>query len=229
MNFSKNDFDIKSLNQISKYEIIKPNYKQDLSKKRFLQFVFLPNNKVLLLGSMDIQYPYWVSITNIDDIKTNALISNSILFDDFTSFISIWDIKLRELLRYKYHRSFFFENNVVKTPFGTIFSSDSEQIKKWGELTAKSILKHYQNLKNLCAFRECDGKYENILNEYLKILKTKSSKDIVKDYKSKENLIKIIQSEDYLFLSDNEIIAKVYLEVTEKINDLYNRYMTIIK
>ncbi|MBQ2305324.1 MAG: hypothetical protein II181_04410, partial [Firmicutes bacterium] len=63
--------DISYLNLVSRYESVKPGYKQDLSVNRVIEFVYLPDDeKVVLLGSMDGAYPYWISETDINDIET---------------------------------------------------------------------------------------------------------------------------------------------------------------
>ncbi|MBR2596260.1 MAG: hypothetical protein IKE06_08065, partial [Solobacterium sp.] len=51
--------DITGLNQIKNYEPVKPIKRQDLNRSRVIEFTFLPDDQVLLLGSMDGQYPYW--------------------------------------------------------------------------------------------------------------------------------------------------------------------------
>ena len=88
--FRKNDIeekDIRNLNLVPRYGPVKPGYRQDLSSKRILEFAYLPDDeKVVLLGSMDGAYPYWISETDIGDIETNTAIVESLLHTDFSSF-----------------------------------------------------------------------------------------------------------------------------------------------
>ena len=227
---SKKDFDpdIISLNQISKYGIEQPKYKQDLSKQRTIEFVFLPEEKVMLIGSMSSsRYPYWISITDVNDIQTNTSISNYILFGDFSKFTS--KINFFELIKDRYSRCIYLENDTIKTPFKyTTYSSEPDQIQYWGNWTAIGILEFYQSQKELCRLRECEGRYIDILQEYLKILENQTSDDIL-NYKNNENLIKLIESEDYLLLSSDKTIRETYIKASNIISDLYNKYMTIVK
>ena len=54
----KEEKDISHLNLASRYGLVKPGYRQDLSSNRILEFAYLPDDeKVVLLGSMDGSYP----------------------------------------------------------------------------------------------------------------------------------------------------------------------------
>ena len=79
--------DIRGLNLVSRYGLVKPGYRQDLSRRRLLEFAYLPDGETLvLLGSMDGSYPYWISETDIGDTQTNTAIVESMLHKDFSSF-----------------------------------------------------------------------------------------------------------------------------------------------
>ncbi len=80
----KDEKDVSCLNLVSGYGLVKPGYRQDLSRSRIIEFAYLPENeKVVLLGSMDGFYPYWISETDIGDTETNTAIVESILCKDF--------------------------------------------------------------------------------------------------------------------------------------------------
>ena len=49
--------DTHRLNQVGSYGLVTPGYPQDLSSRRVIEFVYLPHDEVLILASMDGQYP----------------------------------------------------------------------------------------------------------------------------------------------------------------------------
>ena len=149
---------VHALNDIRRYGIVCPGYLQDLSAKRVIDFAYLPEDKVLLLASMDGQYPYWASITNVNDVETNTAIADAILFEDFSSFTRTHP-KLSNLMSDRYRRRFTVLDGSIKTPFEYGFSSEPDQVKYWGRHVASGVLQHYRQIKDLCKLRELDGSY----------------------------------------------------------------------
>ena len=228
--FGKKDSsnDISSLNQAGKYEKVNPGYEQDLSSKRVIDFAYLPNDQVLLIGSMDGQYPYWVSVTDVNDTVTNTKIADQMLFGDFSVFTKTWpeqSIRMKDC----YRRRFYINNGQIKTPFDYGFSCEPGQLKYWGMYIAKGIYSHYLQMKEICRYRELDGRYLEFLKEYLALLKKQTNTDDVKNYEEKRNLIRLIESEDYLYLSENKKIRQTYIQIREEIGHLYNLYMSIVR
>ena len=219
---------VHALNDIRRYGLVSPGYPQDLNAKRFIDFAFLPQDKVLLLASMDGQYPYWVSVTDIDDVETNTGVADAILFEDFSSFTSTHP-KLSDLTCDRYRRRFSVIGGAIHTPFEYGFSSEPEQVKYWGQHLAVSISRHYREVKELCMLRELDGGYLALLRSYLEMLETRTSDDDVRNYEDKRTLIKLLTSEDYLFVSEDESIRSAYVEARRKIDSMYNRYMSIVR
>ena len=219
---------VSDLNMVSHYGIVKPNYEQDLSSKRAIDFVYMPDGKVVLLGSMDGQYPYWVSETDIDDVETNTAIVNSILNDDFSSFTQSGG-KMYWKLNDHYRRRISVSGDKVTTPFDHGYASEKDQKQYWGKFIAQDIRHHHAHLKELCELRELDGKYLEFLQSYLETLETQTSDDPVKDYENKKVLMDLIRSEDYLLLSDNKEIRDTYVKIRNVISHLYNTYMSIVR
>ena len=218
----------RTLNEIDRYGLVSPRYPQDLSARRTIDFAFLPGNKVLLLASMDGQYPYWASVTDVDDLETNTTVADTILFEDFSSFTSTHP-KLSNLMCDRYRRRFSVIDSTINTPFDYGFSSEPEQIKYWGQHLAVGIARHYHEIRELCRLRELDGTYLVFLRSYLKMLETRTSDDDVRNYEDKRMLIKLLTSEDYLYVSDDESIRSAYVEARQKIGSLYNLYMSIVR
>lgn len=223
----KEEKDIGSLNLISRYGPVKPGYRQDLSSKRILEFAYRPDDeKVVLLGSMDGSYPYWISETDIGDTETNTAVVESVLHKDFSSFTAV-NGELFRRLKDCYRRRIVVSGDDVTTPFDHGYAK--EQPQYWSRFIAGDICFYYKRLKKLCAERELDGRYLEFLRAYLKKLETETTSDPVKDYESKKILMDLIRSEDYLYLSDNREIRDTYIRIRDTISRLYNAYMSIVR
>ncbi len=221
------DLDVYRLNQVAQFDPIEPPYPQDLSKRRVIEFAYLPHDEVLIMASMDGQYPCWVSRTGVHDIGTNTAIADAILFDDFSTFASLHP-RLGALTEDRYRRRFYLSGTDIKTPFDYGFSSEPDQVKYWGQHVARGISGHYLRIRELCTYRELDGQYLGFLKAYLAMLQTRSG-DAVRDYEDKRNLIGLLTDEDYLYVSDDEAIRSTYVRIRHEIGDLYNSYMTIVR
>lgn len=221
------DRSVYELNEVTLFNPVKPGYPQDLSTRRVIDFAYLPHDEVLILASMDGQYPCWVSRTGVHDIETNTAVANAALFDDFSTYTSLFP-KLNSLMQDCYRRRFSLQGTDIKTPFDYGFSSEPGQIKYWGQHMARGISSHYRRIKDMCTYRELDGRYLGLLESYLTMLKVRTN-DAVKDYEGKRALIDLITSEDYLLVSDDKAIRGTYVRIRREISDLYNAYMTIVR
>ena len=223
----KEEKDVSHLNQISRYGLVKPNYKQDLSNRRIIDFAYLPDEeKVILLGSMDGNYPYWISETDIRDTETNTAVVENMLHHDFSSFTAMSG-GLSRKLKDCYRRRIIVSGKDVTTPFGHGYAK--EQPQYWSRFITGDICSYYKRLKDLCRERELEGRYLGFLQAYLKKLETESASDPVKDYEGKKILMDLIRSEDYLLVSDNREIRDTYIRIRDVIGSLYNSYMTIVR
>lgn len=222
-------------NLIYKFGVVEPNYHKDLNKEREFTFGFLPNGKLILIGSMDWQYPYWLSISDVNDTDMNSKILQHILFDEFSSFTNIWEKKnaykknIGDISKTVYNRPFYIKEGEITLPHKFKWSGNLADKSTWPRALAESMPKNYATLKGWCMARECKGDYREILNEYLQILQNTVYDDPVKDYEQKEHLIQLLESEDYLLLSDDEEMRKLYIKIDKKSRDLYNAYMTLIR
>lgn len=215
------------LNEVSFFNPVTPGYPQVLSARRVIDFAYLPHDEVLILMSMDGQYPCWVSRTGVHDIETNTAVANAVLFDDFSAYTSLFP-KLNSLMQDCYRRRFTLQGTDIKTPFDYGFSSEPGQIEYWGQHMARGISSHYRRIKEMCTYRELDGRYLGLLESYLSMLEFRTD-DAVRDYEGKRALIDLITSEDYLLVSDDEAIRSTYVRIRREIGDLYNAYMSIVR
>lgn len=220
--------DVSYLNLISRYGAVKPGNRMDLNGKRIIEFAYLPDeDKVVLIGSMDGYYPYWISETDISDVQTNTAIVESMLHEEFSSFAKM-DGAVYQKLKNCYRRRITVSGNeVIKTPFDHGYAK--EQPQYWGRFIAKDICSYYKRLKKLCGERELDGRYLEFLQAYLKKLETETASDPVKDYENKKILMDLIRSEDYLLVSDNREIRDTYIQIRKVISEMYNSYMSIVR
>lgn len=165
------EYEVDSFNQVTKERVIRPSYKQDLSRKRVITFTYLTGDQVILHESMDGQFPYWVSITPVKDIEMNTKILNRILFDDFSVFAGTWPELYKKKLNC-YQRSFYINDGKIRTPFEYGLASEPGEIVYWGKFIAEGINEHHIQMKELCKYREADGKYLEILKNYLTIFES---------------------------------------------------------
>lgn len=223
----KDEKDVSCLNLVSRYGLVKPGYRQDLSSKRIIDFAYLPDDeKVVLLGSMDGSYPYWISETDIGDIKTNTAIVETMLREDFSSFTGMGG-EIHRKLKNCYRRRILVSGNDVSTPFDHGYAK--EQPQYWSRFIAGDICYYHKRLRKLCRERELDGRYLEFLQTYLNKLETVTDSDPVKEYESKKILMDLIRSEDYLLVSDNRDIRHIYIRIRDVISELYDAYMSIVR
>ena len=222
-----NKKDLSYLNLVPRYGPVKPGYKQDLSSNRIIEFAYLADDeKVVLIGSMDGYYPYWISETDVCDTATNTAVVENMLHEDFSCFARM-DGKIYRKLKDCYRRRIVISGNDVSTPFGHGYAK--EQPQYWGRFIAGDICSYHKRLKQLCKERELEGRYLEFLQVYLKKLETETTSDPVKDYESKKVLMDLIRGEDYLLLSDDRDIRDIYIRIRNVISELYNTYMSIVR
>ena len=90
---------------------------------------------------------------------------------------------------------------------------------------AEMIVPHCEETKKLCKMREVRGKYIEIMRCYLDMLSATTG-DARADYAQHEMLIKLIKTEKYLRLSDNDTVRQLYQQLEARCYRLYQDYMT---
>ena len=109
------------------------------------------------------------------------------------------------------------------TPFGHGYGTDMEN---HGKYFSKDIKSYYAQLIRKSEYRFLSGVYIDVLNKYYNILCMDSNPLY---YCKVKQLIDIIHEEEYLKISDKEMLRQSYLRCYEKCSDLYNRYMTEVR
>lgn len=213
---------VKKYNFIADEDLVKPNY--DLSKYPYkIRVVFERSGNVIILGMVN-DYVYWASYTNVEDTEINAAIFNEITRKDLSRISNEYRLILKlemDGADYHYHLAEEVsprEDGGFDTPFGHGYSAEGEECGKW---FAADLRGHLERMRELCKTREQDGLYAGILGKYLKELE----KLTWEDYGDESSIRKIIKSEKYLYLSDNEAVRGVYIECARRLSSIYGQYM----
>lgn len=223
---------IQSLNLINKNTKVNPNY--DLSNRRtHIELYFNTLNDLLIVGVVDNNYIYWASKTKVYEKEINEEIFNYIenksfeLVSNENSVFKSINISYEELkMWYKTSLVRTSEHNMAwMTPFGHCYGAD--QIENNGKYFANDVAGYLKDLLRKCKFREAGGSYIKILDYYLDILKKDDNN--IYYYKEVEDLIKLLENENYLVVSDNEGIRQKYLLIKQISANLYNQYMSAIR
>ena len=217
-----------SYNLVNESNKENPNY--DLSNKDIYFDIYIsPEKELCIIGAMDSNYICWGSITKLDDREINSEIFNYIASNKF----SIYSSESRVLGSEKYcemrnwYRCYIIKSNekgmLWETPFGH-FYGDNAQNK--GDFFARDIVSFYDELITLCNFRISNEDYIVILRKYLLLLS--KEEEYIYYFKMKP-LISILECEQYLKLSKNEIVKSLYLECMKQSDVLYGKYMNVAR
>ena len=170
---------------------------------RKVQVYYTDKDQVIIVGVADNNFIYWLSVTRIDDLATNRAIFVEITANEPKLYGHLY-LALKKT-KYSYER--------VKE----MYCAELRQ--------AEMIVPHYEATKKLCKMREVRGKYIEILRCYLDMLAATTG-DARADYAQHEVLIKLIKSEKYLRLSDNDTVRSLYQQLERRCERIYQDYMT---
>lgn len=222
---------VKKLNLVNSKSQVKPNY--DLSKReKYIKIQLTLDKQLIIIGVIDNNYIYWLSITKLEDKKTNRAIFNYVAKGEYESISSI-DRALKQknldygIMKRSYGARFTNAENVGsvwKTPFGHYYSKDN--IQDHGKFFARSVCYFYEEMLKKCKIRRANGLYKSLLIQL--------TIDIEKiDCMAYDSEVKPIQEmlsyEGYLILSSNKDVRDLYSKCLELCNDKYNAYMTNVR
>ena len=223
---------ILKLNHVTQKVSNKPNYKINLDNREIRLYFTLGKN-VIIIGQADNNYVYWISKTAINDFTVNCEIFDYItkcnydyvcsFFDGFRKVIKKTGYSFQNLDN-NYYTYIIHEINTSLPPYYCDFLTLQSDAKIFGE----KVIEHYNKLKQECS--QCEFKPETIhlLIDYSKKLR-KTSNDPVKDYIDAKEIIQKLEQMQYLKLSNNLVVRKLFLYDISLANGLYNQYMTRIK
>lgn len=223
---------IEELNLITTNTEVKPNYSLE-NKETSIEVFFNDAGQVLIVGVVDNNYIYWASLTDSSDKEMNANIFDYISRGSVRKVSHLYQVIVAAGLSYEEIRRW------VKiclrrkpddpmswlTPFEGNFCST--QIQHNGKFFARDIAGYMDENRKKCRFREAGGAYEKVLDYYLSVFNEDDGDDFY--YVRIKNLIRIIESEEYLYGSENLQIRRKYIELRKKTESLYNRYMSAVR
>lgn len=195
--------EVEKYNLLTENNVKFPKYKPNL-KYRCIRISYVDDNDIILIGDLDPNYIYWLSVTKLNDTETNKKIFDYVSQLEPLLF-STDALVLETMTKYSYQqfRSFY-----------------TVQIER-----AEDILPHYQECKIKCKNFESKKRLLATMQHYLTAL-SRCHGNAVSDYKRNESIIKEIKSYKYLRLSDNPQVRELYNELDKCCANLYNAYMT---
>ena len=170
---------------------------------RKVQVYYTGRDQVIIVGVADNNFIYWLSVTNMDDLSTNRAIFAEITAQEPKLYGHL-DLALQKT-KYSYEK---------------VMGMYSAELRQ-----AEMIVPHCEETKKLCKMREVRGKYIEIMRCYLDMLSATTG-DARADYAQHEMLIKLIKTEKYLRLSDNDTVRQLYQQLEARCYRLYQDYMT---
>ena len=193
---------IEKYNCVTPENAAEPKYTPN-PEHRKIEVYYTDKNQVIIVGVADNNFICWLSVTRMDDLATNRAI-----FAEITA---------NEPKRYGH---FYLAVQKTKYSYEAVKGMYSAVLRQ-----AEMIVPHYEETKQLCKMRELRGKYIEILRCYLDMLSAVTG-DARADYAQHKVLIKLIQSEKYLRLSDNDTVRQLYKQLEARCDRLYQDYMT---
>lgn len=223
---------IQNLEEINLLVETEPNYSLE-NKVTSIDVYFNDKEQVLIVGVVDNNYVYWVSLTDSSDRELNSCIFDYIskgkirkaghLSRAIQAAGLSWD-EVRHWVKISLKRRTD-DLNYWMTPFMGNYGSDQRQHN--GNFFARDIACYVASVREKCKMREADGTYEKVLDSYRAVLNRDDGDSLF--YIKVKGLEDILRAEEYLYGTENAEIRRKYIELRKSIEDLYNRYMTAVR
>ena len=194
--------DIRKYNCVTPENAASPKYTPNPADRK-VQVYYTGRNQVIIVGVADNNFIYWLSVTNMDDLSTNRAI-----FAEITT------------QEPKLYGHLYLALQKTKYSYEAVNGMYSAELRQ-----AEMIVPHCEETKKLCQMREVRGKYIEIMRCYLDMLSATTG-DARADYAQHAVLIKLIKSEKYLRLSDNDSVRQLYQQLEARCYRIYQDYMT---
>lgn len=219
--------DIERYNLVNESNAKHPNY--DLSDRVTSIIVYLTYlDELIIVGEIDNNYIYWMSVTKLNDTEINEKIFNRIATGNYTyvsnehNVVSYnqWDYSVfRNTVIIKFQRET--GKYAWRTPFKHYYGSSD--IHNHGKYFAKDIISYRNKLHKQCGYREAEGNYKVILQKYKSLI---SNIDYDNYYSDVEPIYDLLLNESYLRLSEDENLRNLYNECCSMCSQKYNEWMT---
>ena len=220
------------MHEIEQYNMVKisnaANPRYDISSvETYITLYFNNFGDVIIIGNVDNNYIYWLSVTKTEDMELNEQIFNHVANDCVINVAHEYKVLKQANIKYDELKDYYSvrltrvhtHNMAWKTPFGHYYGKDN--VEKNGYFFARDIKGFVDSVHVRCELREAGGRYEAVLEEYETML---SAADTY-DYRVR-TLDELLKAESYLTISLNENVRKSYKKCCEMCSNLYNAYMT---
>lgn len=217
--------ELQQYNAVSKKNFVFPQY--DLRKKEIgMTLYFNCQGDVVIAGTVD-KYIFWLSVTRTDDMELNeqifhridsgllgrvsyvhrALPETNITWEEFEKYYMV-HLKRSHIPDMDW-----------ETPFGHYYGKDQKEQN--GLFFARDLKGFVSEVHKRCKVRECGGMYVDVLKSYANTLNGATEYD-----NTVQLLQTLLEAEDYLCISAEEEVRRLYTECCARCNELYNLYMT---
>lgn len=220
---------IEKMNQVNKSTHVVPNY--NISRKKVhAEFYISPDRKLLMIGRIDNNYIFWLSMSTLEEKEKNAKIFNTIVNNSHYYVSTLAKVLGKQYEEVKGWMKGELRRTSVggmlwQTPFGHFYGMENQE--EHGRCFANDIYDYFDTQQELCNIRIANGAYEEILVSYLEILQKEDSDYMY--YEQMKPLISILEQERYLILCPEEKIRNLYFECLKQVEALYNAYMTVVR
>lgn len=210
------------------------SYKID-PEHRQIDFYITHDRKVIIVGTEDNNYVFWLSVSECADRETNKAVFDQIAHEEPEIHTFMYLALERagyayDDLNWMYHDRITPAKEVGmvwSTPFGHYYSADQRENN--GDFFASDIANLPDALQVRCKMREADGLYLPVLEKYLQILDEDGGDRLYYAKPEIREINGILGQEQYLILSENEKVRNAYHAAILKMAALYNCYMTEVR
>ena len=214
--------DIQMLNLVNVQNRKNPGYPLD-RKHTYLELFFSPKNDVLIVGVVDNNYIYWASLTKTNETEKNAAIFGEIAKGQFTSVSALHCVLSNVSLTYAELKHWHHVEH-RRNPSGMFYTYGNPD--EHASLFGNYISKYPDEVRKRCRAREAESAYFDVMHTYLEIISRYPENPLY--YTQISEIIRIIQSDNYLLLSENIDIRQLYIQLQNKASERYNAYMTAV-
>lgn len=201
---------------------------------RQIDLYFTRDRRVLIVGTADNNYIFWLSVSACEDEAATGEAFNQITRQKWDTHTALY-LALEEAgfdyedLAWMYHDRIVQSKQpgmAWSTPFGHCYGTDDADN---GKFFAHDIAGFPDILETKCRIREAGGRYFLVLQEYLRILNEDGDDPLYYMSPDVRAVSGILKQEQYLILSGDIKVREYYHAAKKKEAELYNRYMTAVR
>ncbi len=205
------------------------------SRHKHIQIYFLPNREIIIDGSEDYVYSYWLSKTKLYDKALNSdifgLVTNGVY--DYLAHVtnvvdklgvSYW--KLSKCFSIRLEKDKGDANILWKTPFGKNYMLDERE--NIGKKIADDLVTYYEELQARCRDMEASPNTISILHR-MEVEASLATGDAVQRYQKVNHHMEKLWEWSFIKASESEKLREAYVSAYEVLSGLYNDYMSVVR